>query len=126
MTKIVGSNTGLSVEGTELFSYVHILFRPQNDPFMNKEYPRKIKILYITYILRTSSRSSRDLINAARSRTSKPARRAMVSKQGLLALYSASCGMEDVSFEMLASWTGSVSKCACLHLSESDKLQLLL
>ena len=48
------------------------------------------------------------------------------SKQGLLELYSASRGMEVVSFEMLASWTRSVSKCACLHLSESDKLQLLL
>ena len=31
------------------------------------------------------------------------------SKQGLLVLYSASRGMEVVSFEMLASWTGLVS-----------------
>ena len=78
MTKIVGSHIGLFVEGTELFLYVHILFRPQNDPFMIKEYPRKINILYITCILRTSSRSYHSLINAPRSRTSKPARRAMV------------------------------------------------
>ena len=88
----------------ELFSYVLILFRPKSDLFVNKDYPKKIKIPYITNILRTSSRSSHGLINAARLRTRKPARRAMVFQTGTnLALYSASGGMEVASFEMFAS-----------------------
>lgn len=97
----------------ELFSYVHILFRPKSDLFVNKTFPRKIKILYITNILRTSSRSSHGLINAARFLTGKPARKAMVFQTWTFGIvYSASGGME----------VGSVSKCACLYLSECDKM----